>query len=69
MNDDAMGEHFKLVFGLGSKVKAAMLEKGKRQAWTVCPKCKGKVYAVLAGNRNHLHMRCSSEGCDVWMME
>lgn len=57
------------VFNLGQRLKVALKEKGKRRGWTKCPRCGGKVIAVLAGKRDHLHMGCQTPGCDVRMME
>jgi hypothetical protein len=53
---------------LASKVKAALLRKGKRHGWTKCPRCGGKVHASLAGHKNHLHMACETPNC-MRMME
>lgn len=53
---------------LASKVKEAMLRKGKRRVWTKCPRCGKKVSAVLAGRRDHLRMSCETKGC-IWVME
>jgi hypothetical protein len=54
---------------LASRVKAAMRAKNRTQAWTKCPKCGGKVRAVLAGRKQHLHMACETAGCTIRMME
>ena len=59
---------FAEVFALAAKVKAAMLRKDRRQVWTKCPRCGGKIIAVLAGRRNHLHMACQTPNC-IKMME
>jgi hypothetical protein len=57
------------VMELASRVKAAMRAKNRTQAWTKCPKCGGKVHAVLAGRKQHLHMACETVGCNIRMME
>lgn len=48
---------------LASKVKAALLKKGKRRGWTKCPRCGGRVNAALAGPRQHIHMACETPNC------
>lgn len=48
---------------LASKVKAALLKKNKRRGWTKCPTCGGRINAVLAGHKNHIHMACETPGC------
>lgn len=48
---------------LATKVKAALKAKGKRQGWTKCPRCGGKITAFLAGRRDHLHMACETPNC------
>jgi ribosomal protein S27AE len=53
---------------LAQKMKAAMKAKGKTTAWTKCPRCGGKVRAVLAGHKQHIHMACETAGC-IRMME
>lgn len=53
---------------LAVKVKAALKAKGKRRGWTKCPRCGGKIAAVLAGSRDHLHMSCETPNC-IRMME
>lgn len=53
---------------LAGKLKHAMKEKGKRSGWTKCPKCQGKITAVLAGRKDHLHMSCETSNC-IRMME
>ena len=53
---------------LGIKLKKAMKHKGKRQGWTKCPKCGGKINAALAGRNDHIHMACETENC-IRMME
>lgn len=57
------------VINLGQRLKAALKKKGKRRGWTKCPRCGGKVIAVLAGKRDHLQMDCQTQGCDVRMIE
>ena len=54
---------------LAMKVKAEMKAKGKTSAWTKCPRCGGKVRAVLAGHKQHIHMACETRGCNVRVME
>lgn len=53
---------------LAVKVKAALKAKGKRQGWTKCPRCGGRINAILAGSRDHLHMSCETPNC-IRMME
>ena len=53
---------------LAGRVKAAMKRKGKRRAWTKCPRCGGRIIAHLAGPRDHIRMACVSVGC-VRVME
>lgn len=50
------------------KLKRKMLERKITYAWTVCPACNGKLYARLAGRKNHIHAYCTTEGC-VRLME
>lgn len=59
---------FLKIFELGMKLKRAMKRKGKRRGWTKCPKCGGKINAVLAGRKDHIHMACETENC-IRMME
>jgi hypothetical protein len=71
MDDDrsAFFDHVVGVMDLASRVKAAMRAKNRTRAWTKCPKCGGKVLAVLAGRKQHLHMACETAGCNIRMME
>jgi len=48
---------------LAQKVKAALLKQNKRRGWTKCPTCGGKINAVLAGHKNHIHMACETPNC------
>lgn len=50
-------------FTLAIKVKAALKVSGRRRGWTKCPRCGGKVRAILAGSKGHLHMRCETADC------
>lgn len=59
---------FRVTIDLAEKVRAALIRKGKREGWTACPVCGGKVRAVLAGPRNHLHMACETPSC-IRMMQ
>lgn len=44
--------------------KKRMLERSKRKGYRKCPFCEsGRVIFILAGSRNHLHGKCSTEGC------
>lgn len=63
---DTMDEFIEII-QLASKVKKALGAKGKRQGWTKCPVCDGKITAVLAGKKNHLHMSCSTPNCIRFM--
>lgn len=53
---------------LAVKVKAALRRTGKTQGWTKCPRCGGRVVAVLRGHKLHLHMACATPNC-IRMME
>jgi hypothetical protein len=57
------------VADLGTRLKAAMLKQGRTAGWVKCPTCGGRVIAKLVGPRQHLHMECGTEGCDVRLME
>lgn len=61
-HDDFMAS-MRETLGLATKVKAALLAKGMRQGWTKCPRCGGKITAILAGRRDHLHMACETPNC------
>lgn len=54
-----------------SDIKQKMLEKNLTACRAKCPKCgeKGKLHVVLAGRRNHMHTRCTAEGCTFFSME
>lgn len=52
----------------GMKLKERMKTRGLRKAWTKCPKCDGRLEAVLVGHKFHMHMRCRTPGC-LQMME
>jgi hypothetical protein len=53
---------------LAMKIKAALKAKERRHGWTKCPRCGGKITAILAGRRDHLHMACETPNC-IRMME
>lgn len=56
-----------IAYGIG--LKAHMLEEDIRDHLEDCPFCDGgKVRAALAGSKDHLRMRCSTDGC-IRMME
>ena len=61
-------DDFVEVIHLAVKLKEAMKRKDKRQGWTKCPRCGGKINAVLAGRKDHIHMACETENC-IRMME
>lgn len=65
---EAFLKHLDVTMDLAIKVKAALKKKSKRRGWTKCPICGEKVTAVLAGNKDHLHMSCSTPHC-IRMME
>lgn len=65
---EAFLKHLNVTMNLATKVKAALKKKGKRRGWTKCPICGGKITAILAGNKDHLHMSCSTPHC-IRMME
>jgi hypothetical protein len=44
-------------------LKDAMRAKGKRRGWTRCPRCGGKITAILAGRKDHIHMACEKLDC------
>ena len=66
--DVAFADSFMEAFRLAEKVKAALKAKGKLQGWTKCPRCGGRINAILAGSRDHLHMSCETPNC-IRMME
>ena len=68
MADSELPDQFAQTIELAMRAKRAMIEKDKRRGWTKCPRCGGKITAVLAGRKNHLHMACETEGC-IRMME
>lgn len=49
-------------------MKRNMLKKNLRVAKAKCPYCEGHWYARLAGNKNHMHMRCDGV-CGTNIME
>lgn len=54
---------FRETLDLAMRLKSAMKDRGKATAWTKCPRCGGKVRAVLAGHKQHIHMACETAGC------
>lgn len=68
-DNNPLRDHMLEVMELAVRVKRAMKAKNQSRAWTKCPKCGGKVRAVLAGHRQHLHMACETAGCNIRMME
>lgn len=69
--DDALDDMMETI-ALAERVKAAMKRKERRQGWTKCPRCGGRVRCVLAGSRDHLHMSCDGqpgEPCSLVFME
>lgn len=68
MGDANFADDFMETFRLAVKLKAALKDKGKRRGWTKCPRCGGRIVAVLAGKRDHLHMSCETPNC-IRMME
>ncbi len=61
--DDALAD-----MALAGRVKRAMQRKGRRRAWTRCPRCGGRILAALGGRKDHIHMACETENC-VRIME
>ena len=49
--------------------KTKRLGKGHGGADSVeCPVCKaGRIYYRVAGDNGHMHARCETEGCVMWM--
>ena len=68
MADAGFADDFMETFTLAQKIKAALKANGKRRGWTKCPRCGGRIVAVLAGRRDHLHMACETPNC-IRMME
>lgn len=66
---DEFWEKAMVSINLAQRMKAAMIKKNKTSGWTKCPECGGKVNAVLAGPRQHIHMACKTKGCNVRAME
>lgn len=66
--DATFAESFMETFKLAQKLKAALKDKSKRQGWTKCPRCGGRIVATLLGRKDHLHMACSTPNC-IRMME
>lgn len=56
------------ILDLGLRLKRALKRKGKTRGWTKCPRCGGKIHAILAGRKQHLHMCCETKSC-ISMME
>lgn len=59
---------FKSTLRDAQKLKKVMLRKKLRRARAKCPECDGHLHGVLAGRRDHLHMRCDGP-CKRSMME
>lgn len=52
------------------KLKKVMLKRGKTVAACKCPWCKNDTFTGrLCGPRNHMHARCTFEGCGAMLME
>lgn len=68
MTDSNFAARVGETIALAIKVKAALKEKQKRRGSTKCPRCGGRIVAVLAGKRDHLHMACETPNC-IRMME
>lgn len=49
-------------------MKKNMIKANLTRARAKCPHCDGIWHAVLAGKKNHLHMRCDGT-CKTFMME
>jgi len=63
-----MSDDLEETLKLGLRVKRALQRKGKTRGWTKCPRCGGKIHAILAGHRQHLHMICETKSC-ISLME
>ena len=55
-------------FETGLKLKSRMIERGLDRAQTKCPRCGGRIDAILAGPKKHIHMSCRTPSC-IQMME
>lgn len=50
------------------KIKKIMLKKNLTRARCKCPHCQdGMINATLAGPKKHIHARCSTPECTVFM--
>lgn len=58
---------FATLITFAMKLKASMKKKNVRRGIATCPKCGGKVTAILAGSRDHIHMACETKNCMAMM--
>ena len=56
------------VFPKAIIMKENMKKKGLVRARAKCPFCAGEWHAILAGRKQHFHMRCDGD-CGSMMME
>lgn len=68
MTDDDFMKAVRETLEVGLKLKGKMIERGLDRARTKCPKCGGRIDAVLVGRKKHIHMACRTTGC-MQMME
>ncbi len=61
-------KNFTKVLEMGAKLKKVMLKHGITRAKAKCELCDGYLQGVLAGRKNHLHMRCDGT-CKSFFME
>lgn len=62
-DEAAMMERMGETLVLAVKLKAALKAKGKRRGWTKCPRCGGRIVAVLCGSKDHIHVACQTPNC------
>lgn len=63
-----MSERFKEIIQKASVMKRNMIAKKLIEAKAKCPYCAGYWRAILAGPRQHMHMRCDGD-CGTMMMQ
>lgn len=51
-----------------TRLKSKMKERGLTRAQTICPRCDGRLDAVLIGPKQHMRLWCSTPGY-MQMME
>lgn len=65
---DTFFEKVERILKPASIMKTNMLDKNLTRAKAKCPFCDGHWHAILAGRKNHFHMRCDGD-CGSMMME